>query len=262
MRQAYRSALITGASSGIGETIARAAARRGADLVLVARRAELLEKLAVELRGRYRIKAEVLAADLTDAAQRGPVEERLGDPERPIELLVNNAGFGSAGVFTRLPVEQEQAEIELNVVALVRLTHAALPGMVKRRHGGVLNVSSMAGFTPAPGNATYSATKAYVTSFSESLHAEMKSAGVHVTALCPGFTRTGFQAVSGTDTGGVPDFAWLSREEVAIVGLDAVSAGRAVCVPGLQYKATIPALKLAPRALLRSLASAVWQQRN
>lgn len=262
MRQAYRSALVTGASSGIGESIARTLAARGTELVLVARRADLLEKLADDLRGRYRVTVEVRAADLGDAAQRASVEDRLRDAGRPIELLVNNAGFGTGGTFAKLPLDREIAEIELNVVALVRLTHAALPGMIERRHGGVLNVSSMAGYTPAPGSATYSATKAYVTSFSESVHAEVKSAGVHVTALCPGFTRTEFQSVSGTDRSGLPSFAWLTREEVARAGLDAVSAGRAVCVPGLQYKATVPALKLAPRALLRGLAGSVWHRRR
>lgn len=261
MRQAYRSALVTGASSGIGESFARALAKRGSDLVLVARRGDLLEKLAEELRGRYRITVEALPADLTDPEQRSAVESRLADPERPVELLVNNAGFGTNGLFARLPIEREQAEIELNVVAPVRLTHAALPGMVKRRHGGVLNVSSMAGFGPAPLSATYAATKAYITSFSESLHLEMKSAGVHVTALCPGFTRTDFHATSGSPTDDLPEYMWLDRDGVAQAGLDAVSAGRAVCVPGLPYKAAMPALKLAPRSLLRGIASAAWLRR-
>jgi short-subunit dehydrogenase len=262
MRQAYRSALVTGASSGIGESIARSLARRGCDLVLVARRTDLLQRLAEELRERYRIKVEVLVADLVDVEQRASVEARLAEPERPIELLVNNAGVGTSGLFARLPLEREQAEIDLNVVALVRLTHAALAGMLERGHGGILNVSSMAGFTPAPGGVTYNATKAYVTAFSESLHAEVRGAGVHVTALCPGFTRTGFQNISGTNTTGIPDFAWLDRDEVARAGLEAVSAGRALCVPGLPYKALMPALRLTPRALLREASARVWQQRR
>lgn len=261
MRQAYRSALVTGASSGIGESIARVLAKRGSELVLVARRGELLERLAGELRDRYRIGVEVVAADLTDAGERSVVEARLADANRPIELLVNNAGFGTSGLFPRLSLDREQAEIELNVVALVRLTHAALDGMIERRHGGVLNISSMAGYGPAPRNATYAATKAYVTSFSESLHVEVRSAGVHVTALCPGFTRTDFQATSGSPTGDLPEFVWLDRDEVARAGLDAVSAGRAVCVPGVHYKAAAGAFKLAPRALLRGIASSAWLRR-
>lgn len=262
MRQAYRSALVTGASSGIGESIATALARRGCELVLVARRTDLLESLAEQLRERYRVKVEVLVADLGDATQRASVEARLADPERPVELLVNNAGVGTSGLFGRLPLENEQAEIDLNVVAVVRLTHAALGGMLERGHGGILNVSSVVGFTPAPGSVTYCATKAYVTAFSEGLHSEVKSAGVHVTALCPGFTRTGFQNISGTDTTGIPEFAWLDRDEVARAGLEAVSAGRALCVPGLPYKAMMPALRMTPRALLREATVRIWHQRR
>ncbi|MFI0451622.1 SDR family NAD(P)-dependent oxidoreductase [Actinomadura sp. 6N118] len=250
MRQAYRTALVTGASSGIGESFARLLAGRGTDLVIVARRAELLDGLARDLVERYRVAVEVLAADLTDPAQRGEVEERLRAD--PVELLINNAGYGAFGPFAELPMDDQTAEVELNVVALMRLTHAALPGMIGRRRGGVLNVASMAGFAPSPGSAVYGATKAYVASFSESLHAEVASKGVHVTALCPGFTRTTEEADS--------NLLWLRREDVARAGLDAVSAGRAMCVPGLQYKAVLPALKLVPRPLLRVAANRMWQQ--
>ncbi|MGK5551798.1 SDR family NAD(P)-dependent oxidoreductase [Actinomadura kijaniata] len=250
MRQAYRTALVTGASSGIGESFARLLAARGTDLVIVARRADLLDGLARELVERYRVAVEVLACDLTDPGARAEVEGRLRDD--PVELLVNNAGYGAFGAFADLDLDDQLAEIELNVTALVRLTHAALPGMLERGRGGVLNVASMAGFAPSPGSATYGATKAYVASFSESLHAEVAGRGVHVTALCPGFTRTGDD--------GEANLLWLRREDVARAGLDAVAAGRALCVPGAQYKAALPALKIMPRTLLRAAANRLWQQ--
>lgn len=250
MRQAYRTALVTGASSGIGESFARILAGRGADLVLVARRADRLDELARELVERYRVGVEVLAADLTDPGERGAVEARLR--EEPVELLVNNAGYGAFGAFAELPLDDQLREIELNVVALVRLTHAALPAMVERGRGGVLNVASMAGLAPSPGSATYGATKAYVSAFSESLHAEVAAGGVHVTALCPGFTRTDEESAAG--------LLWLRRRDVAEAGLDAVSAGRALCVPGAQYKAVLPALRVMPRPLLRAAAGRMWQQ--
>lgn len=255
MRHAYRTALVTGASSGIGESFARLLAGRGTDLVIVARRAELLDGLARELVERYRVAVEVVAADLTDPAQRAEVEGRLRAD--PVELLVNNAGYGAFGAFEDLALDDHLAQIELNVTALVRLTHAALPGMVARGRGGVLNVASMSGFAPSPGSATYGATKAYVASFSESLHAEVAGKGVHVTALCPGFTRTEDEQ-PGVH---VPaDLLWLRRDDVARAGLDAVAAGRALSVPGVQYKAALPALKLVPRPLLRAAVNRMWQQ--
>lgn len=250
MRQAYRTALVTGASSGIGESFARLLAGRGTDLVIVARRADRLDALARELVERYRVAVEVLAADLTDPVQRGEVERRLR--AEPVELLVNNAGYGAFGAFAEIPLDDQLAEIELNVSALVRLTHAALPGMIGRGRGGVLNVASMSGYAPSPGSATYGATKAYVISFSESLHAEVAGKGVHVTALCPGFTRTEDDAA--------PNLLWLRRDDVARAGLDAVAAGRALAVPGVQYKAVLPALKLVPRPLLRAAVNRMWQQ--
>ncbi|MFA1539609.1 SDR family NAD(P)-dependent oxidoreductase [Actinomadura monticuli] len=255
MRHAYRTALVTGASSGIGESFARLLAGRGTDLVIVARRADLLDGLARELVERYRVAVEVVAADLTDPAQRAEVEGRLR--AEPVELLVNNAGYGAFGAFADLPLDDHLAQIELNVTALVRLTHAALPGMVARGRGGVLNVASMAGFAPSPGSATYGASKAYVASFSESLHSEVAGRGVHVTALCPGFTRTEDERPGAH---GPADLLWLRRDDVARAGLDAVAAGRALCVPGMQYKAALPALKLVPRPLLRAAVNRMWHQ--
>ncbi|MEU8802067.1 SDR family oxidoreductase [Spirillospora sp. NPDC048819] len=255
MRHAYRTALVTGASSGIGESFARLLAGRGTDLVIVARRAELLDGLARELVERYRVAVEVVAADLTDPGQRAEVEGRLRAD--PVELLVNNAGYGAFGAFAELPLDDHLAQIELNVTGLVRLTHAAVPGMVERGRGGVLNVASMAGFAPSPGSATYGATKAYVAAFSESLHSEVAGKGVHVTALCPGFTRTEDEPPGAH---GPSNLLWLRRDDVASAGLDAVSAGRALCIPGMQYKAAFPALKLVPRPLLRAAVNRMWQQ--
>ncbi|GAA3197725.1 SDR family oxidoreductase [Actinocorallia longicatena] len=242
----WRNALVTGASSGIGESFARLLAARGVDLVLVARRAELLESLASELRAECGIGVEVVPADL--GRDLAAVEERAAG----VELLINNAGYGAFGAFHELGLDDQLAEIALNVTALTRLTHAALPGMVERGRGGILNVASVAAFAPAPGSAVYGATKAYVTSLTESLHAELKPRGVHVTALCPGFTRTEDDAPTG--------LMWMKRQKVADAGLKAVERGRAFCVPGAQYKALVPALKIAPRGALRSASAALWHR--
>lgn len=250
MDQAFRTALVTGASSGIGEAFARILAGRGTRLVLVARRADLLQTLAQELTGRYKIDVEVLAADLTAPDQLSEVEERLRAD--PVELLVNNAGYGAFGPFHEITLADQLKEIDLNVVALVRLSYAALPSMLAAGRGGILNVASIAGLAPSPGSATYGATKAYVTAFSESLHAEVAGSGVHVTALSPGFTRT--DEIAGSS------LLWLKRADVARAGLDAVAAGRAACIPGAQYKAAAQGLRLLPRPLLRAVVSRMWKR--
>ena len=251
MHHAYQTALVTGASSGIGERLARRLAADGCDLVILARRTGRLEALAAELRGAHRVGVEVLTADLTSPAGLAAAEARLSDPGRPVELLVNNAGFGVSGLFADLPAGRAEDQVRLNVIAVVRLAHAALPGMLRRGHGGVLNVSSVAGFVPSPGAATYGATKAFVTSFSESLAAEVKGRGVHVTALCPGFTRTDGRARPGAA------LAWLDADQVARAGLDAVAAGRVLAVPGAQYKSAVSLTRVVPRAVVRSAAAAV-----
>ena len=255
MHHAYQTALVTGASSGIGERLARRLAADGCDLVILARRTGRLEALAAELRGAHRVGVEVLTADLTSPAGLAAAEARLSDPGRPVELLVNNAGFGASGWFADVPAGRAEDQIRLNVTAVVRLTHAALPGMLRRGHGGVLNVSSVAGFVPSPGAATYGATKAFVTSFSESLAAEVKGRGVHVTALCPGFTRTDERGRPGPGAG--PALAWLDADQVARAGLDAVAAGRVLAVPGAQYKSVVSLTRVVPRAVVRSAAAAV-----
>ena len=251
MHHVYRTALVTGASSGIGERLAGLLAADGCDLIVVARRAGRLEEVAAGLRAAHHVQVEVLAADLTAPAGLLAVESRLASAGQPVELLVNNAGFGLSGSFADRPADGAEAQIRLNVLALVRLTHAVLPGMLQRRHGGVLNVSSVAGFLVSPGAATYGATKAFVTSFSESLHTEVSGRGIHVTALCPGLTRTEFQDEGHEGAGSGPAFAWLDAGRVARAGLDAVAAGRPVSVPGAQYKAIVPLARIVPRRVLR-----------
>jgi uncharacterized protein len=254
MRHAYKTALVTGASKGIGESLARRLAGEGTDLVILARRAEPLQVLAAALRSAHQVSVEVLPADLASPAGLALAEGRLSDPQAPIELLVNNAGSGSSGAFAGRPADSAEDQIRLNVTAVVRLTRAALPGMLSRGHGGVLNVSSAAGFFPAPGSAVYGATKAFVTSFSESLAAELKGSGVHVTALCPGLTRTGLRGATASGPAGL---AWLDADKVAGAGLEAVAAGRVLAVPGAQYKSAVSLTRMVPRAVLRSAVTAV-----
>ncbi len=217
--------------------------------------------MAARLAAEHKVNVAVLAADLTEPRARAAVEARLADQARPVELLVNNAGFGASGPFAGQPVQRAESQVQLNVVALTRLAHAALPGMLERGHGGILNVSSMAGFVPSPGSATYAATKAFVTSFSESLHAEVRKRGVHVTALCPGFTRTEFHAANGVATSDIPGFAWLDSDDVARAGLAAVAAGRSLSIPGAQYKTAAQLNRIAPRAVVRAVVERFGRSR-
>jgi short-subunit dehydrogenase len=250
----FTSALITGASSGIGEAMAELLGKAGIAQVVVARRVDRLEDLAARYAG-----IEVLAADLTTSDGLDAVARRVADEENPIDLVVNNAGFGTSGKFSELDPERLGDEIALNVAALTRISRAALGAMVPRGRGYLLNVSSVAGFQPAPRLAVYAATKAYVTSLSESLHEEVRSRGVHVTALCPGLTRTEFQSVSRTDSynGNYPSFAWLTPTEVAETGLRDVARGRALSVPGALYKTMVTASSIAPRGLARRISAMV-----
>jgi len=250
----FRTALVTGASSGIGEVMATLLAEAGVATTVVARRADRLHQLAA----RYDL-VDVLVADLTDERDLAAVCARVGDADAPVDLLVNNAGFGTNGTFHDLDADRLDAEIQLNVAALTRLSHAALAAMVPRGRGWLLNVSSIAGFQPAPRLAVYAATKAYVTSLTESLHEEVAGSGVHVTALCPGLTKTEFQSVSNTETYAdhYPDLVWTSPEQVARTGLDGVVANRTLAVPGLQYQLISAVVNVTPRWVRRRASSLV-----
>jgi short-subunit dehydrogenase len=250
-------ALVTGASNGIGASFTRLLARNGFDLVMVARGEPALQRLAEEIRADYRMEAEVIVADLGEPDQLAVVKARVASDDAPVELLVNNAGVGSAGAFVDLPVDGESAQVDLNITALVRLTHAALPGMVARGSGGIINVSSLGGFQPAPLNATYSATKAFVLSFTEAVHEEVLAEGVRVSCLCPGFTRTGFQARSGMTAPGIPDFAWQTSDQVAEAGWAGWQQNRAVVVPGSLNKVTAATVRFLPRVAVRKMAKRV-----
>jgi uncharacterized protein len=254
-RWPFTAALVTGASSGIGESIVRALASEGVPVVVVARRRDRLEALAGELAG-----VEVFVADLTVTDDLERVVERVRSASAPVDLVVNNAGFGTSGDFVDLDPGRLRREVRLNVGALTALSHAALSAMVPRGRGFLLNVSSVAGFQPAPRLAVYSATKAYVTSLSESLHEEVRGAGVHVCALCPGLTRTEFQQVSNPDRherSSFPGMAWLKADDVARAGLDDVARNRAVSVPGAFYKFLTTGSDLAPRGIVRRISGRV-----
>jgi hypothetical protein len=243
-------ALVTGASAGIGAAFARRLATDGYDVVAVARDAARLEALAKELPTR----TEVLPADLTVPDELARVEARV---RKGVDLLVNNAGFGTTGRFVELPVDGEEREIRLNVLAVVRLTHAALEAMLARGAGGIINVSSVAGFQPAPTNATYTATKAFVTTFTESVYEELRGTGIRVLALCPGFTRTEFQQRAGYDARQVPGPLWMRADEVVDEALAALRRGKAICVPGGLNRAAVAFAHLAPRGVARRVAGMV-----
>jgi uncharacterized protein len=247
----WKRALVTGASSGIGLEIARQLAAEGTDLVVVARNGARLQELADSVQ----VECEVLAVDLADPTELSLVEDRLRDRSRPVDLLVNNAGFGFQGSFHELDLEREAAVVDVNVNAVHRLAHVAASVMAPEGRGGILNVSSIAGFVGSPGTATYAATKAFVTSFSEGIHTELEPFGVHVTALCPGFTRTDFQDRANYDTSGVPDVLWQTASEVAAAGLTGVRANRAVVVPGLKNKVGAGTINALPGGMRRFLMS-------
>ena len=247
-------ALVTGASAGIGAAFAEALAARGNDLVLVARDTARLDQLAARLKSAHGVDGEVLTADLTAEDGVSTVEERL---RTPVDLLVNNAGFGTVGKFAELPLEAELREIQLNVVALVRLCRAALQAMIEQGAGGIINVASVAAFQPTPFNATYGATKAFVRSFSHSLHEEARGTGVRVTVLCPGFTKTEFQERAGIDSSGIPGFLWQAAEEVVAAGLQANDRNRAECVPGILNRVSASLSDAVPPSLSRRMAGRV-----
>lgn len=248
----WRRALVTGASAGIGAETVRRLTRAGVPTVVVARRAERLRELAAGASARDG-DVEVLPADLLDPDDRARVEQRLADEASPVDLLVNNAGFGRFGPFADGDRDGEQRQIDLNVTTLTRLAHAALGAMVARGRGSVLNVSSVAGYQPYPYAAVYGATKAFVNSLSHALHEETRGTGVTVTALCPGFTRTEFQEVAGFEETSVPPPLWTSVGQVVRDGLAAAAAGKSLAVPGRQFKVAAALSSAAPARLTSRL---------
>lgn len=249
MQNTRRMAMVTGASSGIGAAFARRLARAGCQLILVARRHDVLRQLARELGG-----AETLAADLTLEEDLARVEARIASaPE--LDLLVNNAGFGTKGRLWEAPLDGQERMHQLHVMATLRLTRAALAAMVPRARGGVINVSSVAAFGQSSGNVGYCATKAWMNSFTEGLDLELRAAGspVRVQALCPGFTVTSFHDTMGMSRQGIPAWLWLRPEEVVDASLRGLERGKLFVVPGAIYKLVVTLEKLAPR-WLRSAA--------
>ncbi|MFR9776132.1 SDR family NAD(P)-dependent oxidoreductase [Micromonospora sp. MS34] len=249
----YGTAMVTGASSGIGEGFAQLLARQNVHLVLVARRGDRLKQLAEELASRHAVRAEVMQLDLTDETQLRAAEERLADPERPIELLVNNAGSSGSGEFADLPPERELHTAMLNAVVPMRLSRACLPGMIARRAGGIVNVSSLVAVLPKPRSATYAASKAFLSSFGESVAMEVAKYGVHVTTVHTGLTRSEFHAAAGVAPDTLPKINWLTPEQVADAGLRAVAAGRPAAVPGMAYRIRLPLMRAMPRSIVRTV---------
>jgi len=257
VRQPFTHAVVTGASSGIGEALVRRLGRAGIETTIIARRRDRLDRLAAEFPS-----LRPLAVDLATHDGVRAVEELL-TTRTDVDLVVNNAGFGTSGPFVAADRDRLEREIRLNVAALTRISHAAVGAMAGRGHGYLLNVSSIASFQPGPHLAVYAATKAYVTSLSTALHEEMRDTGVRVCVLCPGLTRTEFQSVSrvsGEPTE-YPEFMWMSSDAVARAGLRAVRSGRAVCTPGAVNKVLSAATDVLPRAVVRRLSGAMMKMR-
>ena len=241
-------ALVTGATAGIGFSYAQLLANEGFDLVLVARDLPRLNKVAKELAKAYGIKAETLKADLTKPFQLAKVEKRLASNSKPIEVLINNAGFGIKDSFVDSALVKEQELLDVLVTAPMRLTHSVLPQMVKRDSGVIVNVSSVASFIAG---GTYSAAKSYLTVFSEYLHTELRDTNIKVSALCPGFTRTEFHARGKMKMTGLPNYMWLTTDQVVRKSWRDVKAGKVICIPGLQYLILCTIARLAPRPIVR-----------
>ncbi|MEN3303923.1 MAG: uncharacterized protein V7603_125 [Micromonosporaceae bacterium] len=249
-----KTALVTGATAGIGAAFARRLAVEGYDLVLIARDEARLVAFGAELGDRHGVTVVPMAADLSTTEGCERVEARLADPAEPVDMLVNNAGISLNAPFLQSTVDGEERLLRLNVHAVMRLTLAALPGMVERRRGEIVNVSSVAGFgTPMPGS-TYSASKAWVTNFSQSIAESVRSSRVRVMALCPGYTRTEFHNRAGINISMMPDWMWLSAEEVVRDGLRDLRRGKIVSVPDWKYKVAVFGLRHLPQGLVRTVS--------
>ena len=252
-------ALITGASSGLGEEFARQLARENYDLVLTARREDRLKAVAAEAMKRGSSKVEVIAADLGQVDAATKLHRQVSERGIEIECLVNNAGFGTHGIFHKMPLEREIEEINLNITALVTLARLFIEGMVARRRGTIINVASTAGFQPIPYMATYAATKAFVLNFSEAVALEVRGAGVTVMALCPGPTRTGFQGTAGVESSSFPSFAYMAAKTVVAQALASAKRGKAIRVNGIMNQMMAQSTRLAPRSLVARISGVLFK---
>ena len=242
-------AIVTGASAGLGVEFVRQLAAKGHRLVLVARRKDRLEELAKEVGN-----ARVVALDLSEPGATAKLMANVAKAGETVELLINNAGFGLAGGFAELDAARQREMVDLNCGALEELSRAVLPGMIERKSGGILNVASTAAFQPGPGMSVYFATKAFVLSFSEALHDEMKPHGIKVSCLCPGPTRTEFRSVSGFDPKGKLAKLSADAKSVVIAGIKGLERNTAVVVPGISNKVISQAHRFLPRAFMRRAA--------
>jgi short-subunit dehydrogenase len=261
-------ALVTGASGGIGAEIARELARRGHGVVLVARRKQRLDELAEELRDEYGIRTETLSADLAKPASRSRIQGRLTELGLDVDILVNNAGFATGGAFHEAEAARELEQVQVLVEAVVVLTSTFLPPMVGRGRGAILNVASTAGMQPLPYAAGYSAAKAYVLAFSEAIHQEVAGAGVTVTALCPGPVDTEFWQIADWEVAGrktsesaLPSLAMISAKDAACAGVDGLDQGKRVVIPGLPMQAAMLATRYIPHALKLPVVERVMRGR-
>jgi short-subunit dehydrogenase len=254
-----RTALITGASAGLGRELAQLFAADKYDVVLVARRRDQLEELATKLAAEHGVIASVIPADLADPASPQRIVDEVNRRNLAIEFLVNNAGFGTNGRFVELDLGRELAMVQVNITSLVQLTGLLLPAMVARRSGRILNMGSTAGFQPGPLMATYYATKAFVNSFTEALHHELRGSGVTATVVCPGATDTEFGATSGNGASRLFRMGAMPAAPVARFAYHAMMAGKPVAIPGLRNKLTLQVQRVSTRGLTRAVAARLNQ---
>ncbi|WP_186776911.1 SDR family NAD(P)-dependent oxidoreductase [Streptomyces salinarius] len=245
-------ALITGSTAGLGAAFARRLAADGHDLVLVARDTERLRDQATELHDRHGIEAEVLTADLSTDAGIDAVASRLSDRRSPVDLLINNAGFGNKGRFLDVPMADELTMLKVHCEAVLRLTTAAVEAMRERGRGGVVNVASVAAFVP---RGTYGASKAWVVQFTQGVAKDLAGSGVRLMALAPGFVRTEFHERAGMGTDNIPNWMWLDADNVVAAALADLSRGKSLSIPDPRYKTLMGAAKLVPRGLLGGITS-------
>ena len=243
-------ALVTGATAGIGESFTRLLASKGYDLVLVARDKKRLQERAKSLSKKYKINVEILQADLSVPAQLARVEKRLSNSKKPIEVLINNAGFGIKDSFLVSSIEDELLLIDVLARAPMQLMHAVLPQMISRDSGTIINNSSVASFIAG---GTYSAAKSYLTVHTESLHTELSKTNIKISVLCPGFTHTEFHQRGKMKMSGLPNFMWLEADRVVAESWKAAQAGKAICIPGWQYKILSTIARFGPRPMVRKL---------